>query len=92
MLEMTDGGELSVTRLPYVRGTDGVSKPIFPMNPQDLKQTPATLNDTLGELTDGGVAPPWNLNEEGNLATAFANPLYLDFENDGLCHGGVTCP
>jgi len=75
-----------------VRGTDGVSKPIFPMNPQDLKQTPATLNDTLAELTDGGVPPPWNLNEEGALATAFANPLFLDFENDGLCHGGATCP
>lgn len=72
-----------------VRGTDGVSKPIFPMNPQDLKQTG---NTTLAQLTDGGVAPPWNLNEEGNLATAFTNPLYLDFENDGLCHGGVTCP
>jgi hypothetical protein len=75
-----------------VRGTDGVSKPIFPMNPQDLQTTPATLNDTLAELTDGGVAPPWNLNEEGALATAFTNPLYLDFENNGLCHGGVTCP
>jgi hypothetical protein len=72
-----------------VRGTDGVSKPIFPVNPQDLKQTG---NTTLAQLTDGGVAPPWNLNEDGALATAFTNPLFLDFENDGFCNGGVTCP
>jgi hypothetical protein len=50
------------------------------------------VNKTLSELTDGGVAPPWNLNEEGALATAFSNPLFFDFEGDGFCHGGTACP
>jgi hypothetical protein len=74
-----------------VRGTDGVSKPLFPMNPQDLENS-EFVNASLSDLTDGGVAPPWNLNDEGALATAFTNPLFFDRENDGLCHGGVTCP
>jgi hypothetical protein len=42
---------------------------LFPMNPQDLEHTVA-INATLAQLTDGGVAPPWNLNDEGALATA----------------------
>jgi hypothetical protein len=50
------------------------------------------VNKTLSELTDGGVSPPWNLNEEGALATAFSNPLFFDFEGDGFCHGGSACP
>jgi hypothetical protein len=71
------------------RGTDGVSTPLFPMNPSDLDPD---VNLTLADLTDGGGSPPWNLGELGAMATGFSNPLYLDFENDGLCHGGVACP
>ncbi len=74
-----------------VRGTDGVSRPLFPMNPQDLEHT-TFVNTNLNQLTDNGVPPPWNLNDDGALATAFTNPLFFDFENDGLCHGGTTCP
>ena len=74
-----------------VRGTDGVSRPLFPMNPVDLANS-EFVNTNLSQLTDGGVSPPWNLGEDGALATAFTNPLYFDFENDGLCHGGVACP
>jgi hypothetical protein len=74
-----------------VRGTDGVSKPLFPVMPQDLAHS-TTVNATLAQLTDGGVAPPWNLGEEGAMATAFTNPLFFDFENDGFCHGGAVCP
>lgn len=74
-----------------VRGTDGVSKPLYPMNPHDLKHS-ATVNNTLAKLTDNGGPLPWNLNEEGEMAAAFTNPLFLDFENDGICNGGATCP
>ncbi|MFQ5351936.1 MAG: hypothetical protein ACE5D3_02555, partial [Candidatus Binatia bacterium] len=51
-----------------------------------------SLNPTVADLTDSGVSPPWNLGEEGVMATAFSNPLFLDFENDQLCHGGTACP
>src|SRR5262249_40174329 len=46
-----------------VRGTDGVSQPLFPVLPNSL-QTGAA-NDTLAELTDG------NLGQLGLLALAF---------------------
>jgi len=72
-----------------VRGTDGVSHPLFPMQPQDLD---TAGNGTLSGLTDGGTPPPWNLNEEGAMALAYSNPLFFDFENDGFCHGGTACP
>ena len=75
-----------------VRGTDGVSKPTFPINPQDLQHDELFVNTNLSALTDGGGPLPWNLNEEGALATAFTNPLFFDFENDGLCHAGTVCP
>ncbi len=71
------------------RGTDGVSRPLFPMVPQDIAESG---NDTLADLTDSGVSPPWNLDEEGAMATAFSNPLFFDFEDDSLCHGGTACP
>jgi len=73
------------------RATDGVSRPLFPMVPVDLQHT-IFVNATLGQLTDSGSSPPWNLGEEGVLATAFSNPLFFDFENDGFCHGGSSCP
>jgi len=57
-----------------VRGTDGVSPPLWPMNPQDLDQE---SNTTLDDLTDG------NLGEGGNPALAFTNPLFLDVDGNG---------
>jgi hypothetical protein len=95
------------------RGTDNVSKPLFPVNPADMlaKQCfggvkegddcnvdgncgilSVCANKTLSELTDGGVPPPWNLNQRGQLAMAFSNPLFFDRQNNGLCHGGTACP
>src|SRR5581483_4730865 len=56
-----------------VRGTDGTSHPLFPFMPNSLRQSG---NTTLANLTDG------NLNEDGLLALAFTNPLYVDANND----------
>lgn len=68
------------------RGTDGVSEPMFPVVPEDL--APAS-NQTLGDLTDG------NLDEEGMLAFAFTNPVFLDAGGNGWVAPGVanaSCP
>jgi hypothetical protein len=58
-----------------VRGNDGVSRPLFPFLPNSLQQAG---NTTLANLTDG------NLNEQGVLALAFTNPLYVDADNDSM--------
>ncbi|MGH9388376.1 MAG: hypothetical protein ACRD1Z_02100, partial [Vicinamibacteria bacterium] len=58
-----------------VKGTDGVSKPLFPIIPNDLK---VATNSTLANLTDG------NLGEDGALALAFSNPIFIDVNNNGL--------
>ncbi len=71
------------------RGTDGVSAPLFPMNPQDLDDT---VNLTLADLTDAGGPLPWNLGEQGQTAVGFTNPLFFDFGGDGFCNGGTACP
>lgn len=70
------------------RGTDGVSAPLFPMQPQDLE---TTGNSTLADLTDSGGSLPWNVGEEGALALAYSNPLFFD-DGDNFCHGGTACP
>ncbi len=62
-----------------VRGTDGVSKPLFPVIPNDLKRS---TNTTLANLIDG------NLGEDGVTALAFTNPLFIDA--DGV--SGWTAP
>ena len=56
-----------------VRGTDGVSKPLFPFIPNSLKQS---TNATLSDLTDG------NLGEDGVMTLAFTNPLYISVDGD----------
>ena len=58
-----------------VRGTDGVSRPLFPVYPNSLRQTG---NTTLANLTDG------NLGEDGVVALAFTNPLLIDANNDSV--------
>lgn len=57
-----------------VKGTEGVSPPLWPMNPKDLREE---TNRTLDALTDG------NLGEGGVLALAFSNPLFVDADGDG---------
>jgi len=63
-----------------VRGTDGVSRPLFPVIPNDLRQSG---NTTLANLTDG------NLGENGILAMAFTNPLFVDVDGGGWTAPGV---
>ncbi len=58
-----------------VRGTDGVSKPIFPVVPNDIDQA---TNLTLADLIDG------NLGEDGVPATAFTNPLFIDIDGNAV--------
>jgi hypothetical protein len=71
------------------RGTQPSSAPLFPVMPQGLA---TGGNLTLDGLTDYPSVPPWNDTQAGQRAMAFSNPLFFDFEHDGLCHGGVTCP
>jgi hypothetical protein len=69
-----------------VKGTDGVSKPLFPVVPNSLKQA---SNGTLAGLTDG------NLGEDGMTALAFTNPIYVDVDGGGWTAPGVQtvpCP
>ena len=61
-----------------VRGRDGVSRPLFPVVPNDLT---SAGNTTLADLTDG------NLGENGIMAMAFTNPLFVDVDG-----GGWTAP
>ena len=58
-----------------VRGTDGVSKPMFPEMPASLSQ--GGNNTTLAGLLDG------NLNEGGVLAQGFTNALFVDANGNG---------
>jgi len=62
-------------------GTDGISSPMFPVVPEDLD--PAS-NTSLEDLTDD------NIDEEGVLAYAFTNPLFIDVNGDGWTPPGVA--
>jgi len=69
-----------------VRGTDGVSRPLFPVVPNSLN---TGGNGSLAALTDG------NLGEGGMPALAYANPLYVDVDGGGWTAPGLafgTCP
>jgi len=57
-----------------VRGTDGVSRPLFPFYPNSLD---SSTNASLADLADG------NLGEVGMTAIAYSNPLFIDADNDG---------
>jgi hypothetical protein len=66
-----------------VKGTDGTSKPLFPVIPNDLEDS---TNTTLADLIDG------NLGEDGVMAHAFTNPLFVDVDNNGEYDApGVQC-
>jgi len=54
-----------------VRGTDGVSRPMFPVFPADLRSED---NASLEDLLDG------NLGEAGTLALGATNALYADVD------------
>jgi hypothetical protein len=58
-----------------VRGTDGISRPLFPVVPNDI--TPES-NPTLSDLLDG------NLGEVGILSLSFTNPLFIDVNGNGV--------
>ena len=63
-----------------VRGTDGVSRPLFPIIPNDLTQAG---NGNLAGLTDG------NLGENGITSMAYTNPLFVDVDGGGWTPPGV---
>lgn len=56
-----------------VKGTDGVSRPMFPVFARDLR---AESNRTLADLLDG------NLGELGTMALAATNALYADVDGE----------
>ena len=57
------------------------TSPMFPVVPEDLD--PAS-NTSLEDLTDD------NIDEEGVLAYAFTNPLFIDVNGDGWTPPGVA--
>lgn len=61
-----------------VKGTDGVSRPLFPVLPNNIR---VNTNSTVAQLIDG------NLGEDGITALAFTNPLFIDVDG-----GGWTAP
>jgi len=63
-----------------VKGTDGVSRPLYPVLPTSLQ---TGTNATLAQLTDG------NLGELGITALAFTNPLFIDVDGGGWTAPGV---
>ncbi len=67
--------------LATVRGTDGISPPLFPVLPASLN---TDSNLTLEDLTDG------NLGESGTPAFGFTNPLFFDVAGDGWTPPGVA--
>ena len=62
-----------------VRGTPGVSRPLFPI----LPGLDSASNTTLADLIDG------NLGEGGETTLAFSNPLYVDVDGGGWTAPGV---
>ena len=64
-----------------VRGSDGISSPMFPIVPESLNPS---SNETLDDLLDG------NLGEGGVPAFAFTNPLFIDVGNNGWTPPGVA--
>jgi hypothetical protein len=66
-----------------VKGTPGLSQPMFPIYPRSLAVGP---NGTLADLLDG------NLGEGGVLALGVANALYVDVDGNGFEAPGVPPP
>jgi hypothetical protein len=64
-----------------VKGTDGISRPLFPVLPNSLK---TSTNTNLMQLTDG------NLGEDGITALAFTNPILVDVDGGGWTAPGLN--
>jgi hypothetical protein len=73
VVERFDGLEEDTWFVVVVRGSDGVSPPLFPVMADGLARD---SNTTLADLTDG------NLDERGVLALAFTNALYADVDGE----------
>jgi hypothetical protein len=88
-----------------VKGTDGVSKPLFPMAPASMFAKACSLNpcQSCKSNADCGFGTCTILNQsaadlaDGNLGQcgvttlAIANPLFIDRDGDGL-YKGLTVP
>ena len=59
-----------------VRGTDGVSCPLFPVVPNDIDPTETATLASL-RLCELGT-------DEGVMALAFSNPIFFDFDGNGM--------
>lgn len=68
-----------------VKGTDGVSRPLYPVIGNSLTHgnPPGGVNTTLPALIDG------NLGQGGITALAFTNPLFIDVDGGGWDPPGV---
>jgi hypothetical protein len=66
-----------------VKGTSGVSRPMFPIYPRNLN---TASNTTLAALLDG------NLGQGGVLALGATNALYVDVDGNGFDAPGVPPP
>ena len=90
-----------------VKGTDGVSKPLFPMAPPSIFRKACALDPCRGCTTAGDCAPFFGSCNDQNLTTAdladgnlgqcgitslaIANPLFIDRDGDGF-YKGLTVP
>ncbi|MCK6556811.1 CehA/McbA family metallohydrolase [Candidatus Binatia bacterium] len=87
-----------------VRGTDGVSKPLFPVVPNDIKAKACSNNPCKSCTTDANCTSPGtctvsnetvgaltdgNLGQCGMTAMAFTNPLFVDVNGGGWTAPGV---
>jgi hypothetical protein len=110
-LQSSSTQALTITQDSWVivvaRGRDGISKPQFPMNPQEIR--PKTCSgDPCKPCTTNGQCSPFfgtctvtnqtlaeltdgNLNQCGVTSLAIANPLFIDFDGDGQ-YKDVTLP
>ncbi|MEW6441030.1 MAG: CehA/McbA family metallohydrolase [bacterium] len=69
-----EGLERDTWIVAVVRGTEGVSRPLFPVVPNEISRE---TNASLADLLDG------NLGEGGMLALSFTNPLFVDVDGNG---------
>jgi len=87
-----------------VRGTDGVSRPLFPVDPSSIlaracSNDPCRACTTDANCTGGGTCTvsnqtaaelsDGNLGQCGSLALAFTNPIYIDVDGGTWTPPGV---
>lgn len=88
-----------------VKGTDGISKPLFPMVPNSLTTRQCSvsgegcavngdcpISETCQPVDTLAELTDGNLDQAGILALAFTNPIFVDFNNDADYDApGVRC-